>query len=236
MLTYASYIVALSELLVIDPTNDSFLAILPDCIDQAEQRLYRELNLLATVVRDSTQALTPNSRDFSLPTSQGVFVVTNAINVITPAGAQPANGTRNPLTPVSLNFLDAAYPSAIVTGLPTYFAMVTQTAVVVGPFPGDAYVVEVIGTQRPLPMSADNPQTLLSTYLPDLFLSASMVFMSAYQKNFGSQSDNPQTAMSWEKNYQTLFASADQEEFRKRFMGSAWSSMTQGPAAQPARS
>lgn len=234
-LNYSTYVTALSTLLVIPSNNDDFVSILPDCTDYAEQRIYRELNLLATVIRDASQALTPSSRDFVLPTAQGAFVVVNRINAITPAGSTPTNGTRNPLTPMSLDVLDAAWPSNTGSALPTGFAMVTQTSIVVGPWPDQAYTVEVVGTTRPLPLSSTNPVTFLSANLPDLFLAASMVFMSAYQKNFGSQADDPQMGISWESQYQLLKASADTEEARKRFMGSAWSSLTQSDQAQPTR-
>lgn len=235
MLTYATYKTALSTLLVVPETNTDFLAILPDCIDYAEQRIYRELDLLSTVVRDSSQSLTPSVRNFTLPTSQGVFVVVNGINAITPAGTAPDSGTRNPLTPVSRDYLDMAWPDSSVTGLPTAFAMITQTSIVVGPWPGAAYVLEVVGTQRPTPLSASNTVTFLSSNLPDLFLAASMVFMSSYQKNFGAQSDDPRMAVSWESQTQALMASANNEEMRKRFQGSAWSSYTQSAQAMPAR-
>lgn len=234
-LNYTSYVTALSTLTNIPATNTDFLAILPDCIDYAEQRIYRELNLLQTVVRDSSQSLTPGARNFTLPTSQGVFVVVNGINAITPASTDPASGTRNPLTPVSRDYLDMVWPSVSGSGLPTAFAMITQTSIVVGPWPDQAYAMEVIGTQRPTPLSAVNAQTFLSLYLPDLFLAASMVFMSGYQRNFGAQADDPQQAQSWEMQYKALFASAQTEEMRKMFMGSAWSSLTQSAQAQPAR-
>lgn len=235
-LNYNTYVTAISTLLVIPESNSEFQTILPSCIDYSEQRIYRELNLLSTVVRDASASLAPGSRDFTIPANgnSGPFVVVNALNIVTPANTQPDDGTRKPLTPVSLNYLDMAWPSASGTGEPTYFAMASQTAVVVGPWPNDSYVVEVIGTTRPTPLSSSNPNTFLTDNLPDLFTAASMIFMAGYIRNFGSQSDDPKMAASWSSQYEVLKASADTEEARKRFMGSAWSAMTQGPA-QPAR-
>ena len=234
-LTYSTYVTELSTMLVIPSTNTDFQNILPGCIDYAEQRLYRELNLLATVIRDASQALTPSSRDFTLPTAQGAFIVVNGINAITPAGSTPANGTRNRLVPLSLDTLDTIWPSSVGSGLPTGFAMVTQTSIVVGPWPDAAYTVEVVGTTRPTPLSATNTVTFLSANLPDLLVAASMVWMSGYTHNCGAQADDPQMGLSWEAQYQALKASAATEEARKAFMGSAWSSLTQSDAAQPAR-
>ncbi len=235
MLTYSTYVTALTTLINIPSIDASFQAILPDCIDYAEQRLYRDLNLLATVTRDASQALTPASRNFTYPTANGVFVVTNGLNVITPAGSTPDNGTRTRLVPTSLDVLDMIWPSSVGSAVPTYFAMVTQTAIVVGPWPDQAYTVEVVGTTRPTPISADNTVTFLSANLPDLLVAASMVFLSGYLRNFGSQADDPQMAVSWEAQYKTLFASANTEELRKRYMGSAWSSQPAGGEAAPAR-
>jgi hypothetical protein len=40
----------------------------------------------------------------------------------------------------------------------------------------------------------DSTTTILSLYVPDLFVAAAMIFMAGYQKDFGSQSDDPQAA------------------------------------------
>jgi hypothetical protein len=115
--------------------------------------------------------------------------------------------------------------------IPTMFAMLTQnnvkgqtTDVLVGPAPDDTYNVEVIGTVNPTPLSADNTTTYLTLYLWDLFVAASMVFMTGFQHNFGSQSDDPKMAQSWENTYQTLFKSADLVDARQRFAAASWTS------------
>ena len=66
-LTYSSLVTDLANLLVVPPTDANYLIVLPNVIDDAEQRLYRELDLLSTIVRDSTGVLTPNSRNFTFP-------------------------------------------------------------------------------------------------------------------------------------------------------------------------
>lgn len=230
---YTTYTAALAELMVTDPTNTDFLAIIPSIIDYAEQRIYRELDLLNTVVRDSTGVLSVNNRNFILPTSVGVFVVVQGINVITPAGTAPDNGTRNQLLPTTRDYLDAVWPSVTGAATPTNYAPITQAVVIVGPWPDAAYVVEVIGTQRPNPLSQTNPTTLLSTSLPDVLMAASMVFASGFMRNFGSQADDAKMAVSWESQYQTLKASADQEEFRKKLQATGWTSQQPSPMTPP---
>lgn len=231
-LNYATYVTALSEIMVIDPTNANFLNILPDIIDYAEQRIYREMDLLNTVVTDSSSSLTSGNRNFTLPQTGGRFVVTNGINVYTPAGATT---NRVQLIPVSRDVLDSIYPSATGADVPAMYAMITDQTVIVGPWPDDAYIVEVIGTIRPTPLSSSNTTTYLTLYLPDLMVAASMIFAAGYQQNFGSQSDNPQQAQSWSAQYDKLFPSAGVEEMRKKYASSAWGSLAPTPIATPTR-
>jgi hypothetical protein len=234
--TYSTWLTAASDAIVVQQTDPNFTNIVPSCIDYAEQRLYRELDLLDTVVRDSSGTLTVGTRNFTLPTSLGRFVVTNGINVITPAGVtDPDVGTRIQLVPTSRDFLDMAWPSTTGAATPSSYAMVTDQQIIVGPAPNAAYTVEVIGTIRPTPLSASNPTTYLTQYLPDLWFAATMVFLTGYQQNFGAQSDNPQMAVSWSATYDKLIASANIEEQRKRYASGAWGSLSPTPIATPSR-
>jgi hypothetical protein len=107
--------------------------------------------------------------------------------------------------------------------------MVRQDLIQVGPWPDQAYVVEVIGTFTPEPMSSTNPTTFLTIFLPDLLVAAAMVFMSGFQRDFGSQSDNPAQSQSWENQYSVLFKSAMLLELRKKFAGVGWTSLSSIP-------
>jgi hypothetical protein len=224
-LTYAQYVTELATLTVIPEDDTSFVSNLPTVINYSEERCYRELNLLATIVRDSSSNATANSRDFTLPSSLGRFVVVNGINFVTPVGSTTSDGTRNGLLQTSRDYIDFTWPSntaAASTTVPELFAMITDQTVIFGPPPGDTFNVEVVGTIRPTPLSADNTTTYLSLYLPDLFLAASMIFMAGYMRNFGSQADDPKMAQSWENQYQILFKSANTEETRKRYAMGKW--------------
>lgn len=232
-LTYTTYVSQLSNLMVVPSTNAEFQIFLPGCIDYAEQRIYRELDILATSVIDST-TMSSGIRTLSLPTTQGEFLVVESVNVITPVTGTLANGTRNPCTPVNADVLDAIYPSQnAFTGVPELFARFDSSAIIVGPAPDRAYLVEIRGTQRPTALSSANTTTVLTTYFPDLFLAASMVFASGYMRNFGAQADNPQMSQSWETQYRTLFESAAVEEARKTFESAAWTYKQPTPMASP---
>lgn len=226
-MTYTSYVAQIANIMAVKSDTTQFQTMLPGMIDYAEQRIYRELDLLNTVVRDSTSSLTSGSRNFTLPTTvNGPFITVQGINVITPVGSQPDSGTRNALQIVVRDFLDTVWNSSTGATLPKMFAMIDQFNIIVGPWPNANYVMEVIGTIRPNALSPTNTSTFLTQYLPDLFLAASMIFATGYQRDFGSQADNPAQSQSWESQYEKLFASANGEELRKKFAGPGWSSFS----------
>ena len=229
---YSQYITLLANTLVVPSTDANFVVELPIIIDVAEQRCYRELQLLDTIVRDSSATLTANSRNFTFPQH---FVVSESINVYTPVNTIT---NRNQLVPVTREFLDAVWPneaSASTPSIPQYYAMITDQTIIVGPSPDAAYTMEVVGTVRPTPLSVTNTTTYLTLYLPDLFMAASLVFAAGYLQNYGAMVDNPQQAMSWEMHYKSLFESANVEENRKKYASQAWSPKQPAPLATPPR-
>jgi hypothetical protein len=126
-------------------------------------------------------------------------------------------------------------PSVPTAGIPS-----RDSSIFISPPPDAAYTVEYHGTFRPAPfytVAGFDPSTydatvqfaqtpsatsFLSSWFPDLYLAASLVFGSGYQKNFGSQSDNPQQAMSWMADLERLIDVASSEEFRKKAMDWSW--------------
>ena len=229
-LTYTSYVSQISNIMAVSSTTTQFQTMLPGMIDYAEQRIYRELDLLQTVIRNTSGALVTNVRSFSLPTNLGKFVTVQGINIATPVGTPIDNGQRIILQPVAREYIDSVWNSNINTGTPQVFCMLDQDTIAVGPWPNNNYQVEVIGTIRPTPLSQTNSTTFLTLYLPDLFIAGSMIFASGYQRDFGSQADNPQQSSSWEMQYDKLFASANAEELRKKFSGLGWTSYSNAPA------
>lgn len=233
-LTYATYKTALATLSVVPETDPNWLAILPDAIEYAELRIYRDLDLLSTVQVNTSFSTTASASKVAI--TQGTFVTLQNVNVITPSGTvDPDQGTRVPLLPVSKEYIQYSWPSATNAGVPSYFAMIDERTFSLGPWPDDAYTLEIIGTIRPETLSASNTTTFISQYLPDLFLMASMIFISGYQRNFGRQSDDPQMAQSYESQYQALLRGATVEEYRKKFSASGWTSISPSPVATPGR-
>ena len=62
-----------------------------------------------------------------------------------------------------------------------------------------------------------------------------MIYISGFQRNFGKIADDPQMAVTYESQYQTLLKGAVVEEARKKYEASAWSSQGPSPVATPGR-
>lgn len=235
-LDYDGYITQIANLTEISSNDTSFQTMSSQMIAYAENRLYREGDFLATYITNSNATTTANDRTLTYPTSLGTFLVIDQICLYSSAGTTSSNAQRIPLQVASRQFVDIMYPSNLNSiGVPAYFAPVTATSCILGPVPDSAYGVEITGTIRPTPLSSSNTTTFLTNTLPDLFIAASMVFASGYMRNFGSQADNPQMAISWEDQYNKLFASAITEEVRKKYQAQGWQNQNPSPVATPSR-
>lgn len=219
---YAGWITAICAMIeypVVDsslpnPTGTIFDTIYPRAIEYTELRMQRDLDFIATTtVANGT--MSANSRTVSLPIpSNGPFVVVSQISPIVSGVKQ------QPLEPITRMMLDYFWPSELSPGaniIPSQWTPNDQLTVIVGPAPDQNYDFEVVGTTRFVPLSASNTSNFLTLFLPDLYIAASMIFWAGYQQSYGSQSDNPQQAQSWENQYQLLLQSAVVEEARKRY-------------------
>lgn len=237
MLTYSTFVTSIANNLPVATSDAGFQTALPNIIDDAEGRLYRELNFFWTNTRDHSGAMTAGARTYTIPQpSSGTFVVVTEINLITPAGtSDPEAGTRNQLLPTSNEMLNVLWPNVTGSTVPTYFSMLNPDAIIVGPWPDAAYQVEVVGEIKPNALSSTNTTTILSVYFPDLLIAAGMVYACGYQKNFGAMTDDPKAALSWESHLQSLMKSADLEESRKVMQAEGWSSQQPSKIVTPPR-
>jgi len=233
---YNTYVQQIATMAVVPTTDTNYQIILPQMINYAELRMQRDLDFLSTQISNSSYSFTSGNGTLTIPTSQ--FVVMETFEVI------DGSGNSTPLLPVTKEYIQNVYGTGSTTGLPQYFAVyggdtattgLTSQNMIVGPIPDSTYSVRLTGTVRSAPLSASNTTTFISVYLPDMMIMASMIYISAYQRNFGRMNDDPQMAQSYENQYQVLKTSALIEENRKKFEASAWSSYSPAPAATPNR-
>jgi hypothetical protein len=249
-LTYNGYVTQVATMAVVNTqttnsivvgVDQAFNDIIPQMLNYAELRIQRDLDLLP-LQTSNTYALTVGQNLLQIPVSDFVTIQTLGVN----------SGTALiPLLPATKEFLQNVYGDSASLGVPAYFAMMggdaatsgnTYTNVNVGPYPDSNYPVTVVGTTRMATLyqsattnAAATGTTFISTYLPDLLVMASLIYISAFQRNFGRMSDDPAMAQSYEGQYQVLVKGAATEEFRKKFEASAWSSSSSSPAATPTR-
>lgn len=232
---YNTYLTTMQTMLVIyDATGQQrLLDILPDMINYAELRIYRDLQLLNTVTSASA-ALTVGSRNLAIPQpTGGTFVVIESANVITPSSVtDPDLGARSALQRISKEYANYIYGNA-TTGQPVCYADIDNETAILLPPPDATYTVEFYGTMRPTPLSVSNVTTILTEFFPDLFVAASMVFGAGYQRDFGAQSEDPQLGTSWEAQYGALKSGANVEELMKKSASQGWSAFQPTPANPP---
>lgn len=233
-LSYSQYVTTIATMAVVNPTDPSFVAILPEMIDYTENRLQRDLDLLGTISSNTTFSTTANQR--AVTVGINTFVVLEDVNIITPSGtSNPNAGTRNPCRPVEKVFLDYVYPDNSTAGVPCYFAPLNQNVIYLGPWPDNQYTVELVGTARFTQLSATNTSNFLSANFSDLYTMASLVFIALFQRQFGATANDPQAGVNYESQYQALLHSATVEEKSKMFQSAAWSSNEPSPIATPTR-
>lgn len=227
---------------IVSGVDPAFNAIIPQMLNYAELRIQRELNLLPGLWPIS-YTLAAGANVLQLGADDFVSVDTMTAIV---------NGLSIPLTPADKTFLQNVFSSAASAGPPQYFAMVggdqatggtTYNNVLIGPQADQNYTVTVYGEAR-LPSlnsfgassaTASTSYSFISEYYPDLLIMASMVYISAFQRNFGRMSDDPSMAQSYEGQYQVLKQGALSDENRKRFAASDWTSQPAAPNATPSR-
>src|SRR4029077_20039494 len=111
-LTFSTWQSSIANLMSVPASDGNFQTVVPNIIDDAELRLYRDLDLLDTNVRDSSKSVSTGTQAFTLPSTLGTFVVVDEINLVTPAGqTNPDSGTRNQVVPASREMLNAMWPS-----------------------------------------------------------------------------------------------------------------------------
>jgi len=129
-MTYAELIAAVQEYLEED--ESTFVANLPLFVRLAEERIYRAVQL-QVLQKNSTSTTTLHDQYVALPSD---FWSPLELTV-TSAGAQYF------LYPKDVSFIRAAYPTAASYGRPRYYAMFTESTLILGPTPDAAYAIEL---------------------------------------------------------------------------------------------
>lgn len=220
--------------------------IVNQALNYAELRIQRDIDFL-NAKSSNTYTLTAGNNLLSIPIND--FLMLETLEITQTNGVTVVNST--PLIPVSKEFIQNCYAGIFSANTPQYFAMYgdnfgdgadSYINVLLGPTPNYAYTVRATGVIR-LPSlaqyatagPADTSYTYISQFLPDLLIMASMIYISAFQRNFSAMSDDAPMPMTYEKQYQALRIGAITEENRRKFLGSGFSAYSTPTSATQTR-
>jgi hypothetical protein len=239
-MTYDEYVARLAALLVVEPTDERFVTLLPWITESAELRILREPTFDFLATRGVAATIGPTvagSRGIAFPDS---IIVAEQITILTPANARGFAATQLPLLRTTKEYIDSTWPNQSLTQPPQPFGMYytirnqgnANAEILIAPTPNDSYYLTVYGTSRPTPLSSLFPSNFISTQMPDLLMAAAMVLgTGGILKAYGSQSDDPQSSMSWNAVYEGIKEGISIESMRQKAISSGWSEFPPAPLA-----
>ena len=254
-LSFNSYVTQLGVMAVALTTSNAGVeqfvdaplqAIVPMMLNYAELRISRDLDFQSSQT-SNVYTLTAGVNVFPVPVND--FLTVQTLEIVYLSNGTVVNSC--PLIPVSKEFIQNCYGGLFSANTPKYFAMYgdsfdgsqdVNTNILFGPAPNFAYSLRVTGTQREPSLYqnavagiADTGYTYISQWYPDMLIMASMIYVSAFQRNFGNMGDTPESGMTYEKQYQALRLGAIAEENRRKQQGSAWTAYSTPTSATPTR-
>ena len=167
-MTYAELTAAIKD--YTNNTETAFVAAIPTFVKQAEQRIYRSVNLpvnrknVAGTLTDGNQYLTMPT-DFLLPLSLSITSSSNQIFLLNKDS----------------NFIRSTYPNASTKGTPKYYATFASDTFIIGPTPDANYVTELHYYYQPASI-VDTSPSWLGTNADTALLYGSLVEAYTYMK------------------------------------------------------
>ena len=167
-MTYAELLAAIQD--YANNTESAFVAAIPTFVKQAEQRIYRSVNLpvnrknQAGNMTDGNAYLTMPT-DFLLPLSLSITSSSNQIFLLNK----------------DANFIRSTYPNASTKGTPKYYATFASDTFIIGPTPDADYVTELHYYYQPASI-VDTSPSWLGTNADTVLLYGSLVEAYTYMK------------------------------------------------------
>src|SRR5579885_812207 len=212
-----------------EPPSADLTAAFPVISQNGDLRCQREIDFAAMSGENTSKSLIAGSATFDLSTltgqTVGGFPCAYQYPVEVYDIAANVGGSWVQFFPVSLAFLRYVWPNPSTTGTPgtpfAYYTVIDQKTLLVAPTPASTYSLRVTGKWRAAALSSTVSETYLGDVYPELLMAACMVEAYGYRRDYGSQSDDPKAAVSWEALYQQHKASAIAEEQGKQLYGRA---------------
>jgi len=167
-MTYAELTAAIKD--YANNTETNFVAAIPTFVKQAEQRIYRSVNLpvnrknMAGNMTDGNAYLAMPS-DFLFPMSLSITSSSNQIFLLNK----------------DANFIRSTYPNASTEGTPKYYGVFDKDTFIIGPTPDANYVTELHYYYQPASI-VDTSPSWLGTNADTVLLYGSLVEAYTYMK------------------------------------------------------
>jgi len=167
-MTYAELTAAIKD--YANNTETNFVAAIPTFVKQAEQRIYRSVNLpvnrknQAGNMTDGNAYLTMPT-DFLFPLSLSITSSSNQIFLLNK----------------DANFIRSTYPNASTKGTPKYYGTFASDTFIIGPTPDADYVTELHYYYQPASI-VDTSPSWLGTNADTALLYGSLVEAYTYMK------------------------------------------------------
>ena len=167
-MTYAELLAAIKD--YTNNTETAFVAAIPTFVKQAEQRIYRSVNLPVNRKNQSGNMTDGNAyltmpTDFLFPLSLSITSSSNQIFLLNK----------------DANFIRSTYPNASTKGTPKYYGTFASDTFIVGPTPDADYVTELHYYYQPASI-VDTSPSWLGTNADTVLLYGSLVEAYTYMK------------------------------------------------------
>ena len=156
-------------------TGTDFSAAIPTFIKQAEQRIYRSVNLPVNR-KNVTGTLTDGNAYLAMPSD---FLVPLSLAIRPPPAATPSNQIF--LINKDVNFIRSTYPNASTEGTPKYYGTFDVDTFIVGPTPNDNYATELHYYYQPASI-VSSTTSWLGTNADTVLLYGALVEAYTYMK------------------------------------------------------
>ena len=172
-MTYAELTAAIKD--YCQNTETNFVAAIDTFIKQAEQRIYRSVNLpvnrknVAGTITDGNQYLSMPT-DFLFPLSLAITSSSNQVFLLNK----------------DANFIRSTYPNASTEGVPKYYGVFASDAFIVGPTPNANFTTELHYYYEPASI-VDTSPSWLGTNADTVLLYGCLVeayLMQLYQQRY----------------------------------------------------
>jgi hypothetical protein len=167
-MTYAELVAAIKD--YANNTETNFVAAIPTFVKQAEQRIYRSVNLPVNR-KNQTGNMTDGNvylampSDFLFPLSLSITSSSNQIFLLNK----------------DANFIRSTYPNASTKGTPKYYGTFASDTFIIGPTPDADYVTELHYYYQPSSI-VDTSPSWLGTNADTVLLYGSLVEAYTYMK------------------------------------------------------